>query len=54
MRILLMLTIIFILLFVGCETTAPKREASEKTSDTTESVTVGGDIQVRGQYLKSN
>lgn len=54
MRIFLMMAIIFVLLFCACETTAPRREASEKATDKPESVTIGGDIQVRGQYLKSN
>ena len=52
MRLLLMATVVSVLLLSGCATTATERTQTESSGGSSESVTVGGEIKVRGQYLK--
>lgn len=53
LRIILIVMMVAVF-FLGCETTGPRQEKSEKTDDGPVSVTVGGEVQVRGQYIDSH
>ncbi len=51
MRRIILVAIVLAVLAGGCET-APKKQVSRKSeADAPVGITVGGEVQVRGQYL---
>jgi ABC-type Zn uptake system ZnuABC Zn-binding protein ZnuA len=54
MRLFLMVAVCSILLLCSCATTAAEKSPTEASHSGVESITVGGEITVRGEYLRSD
>ena len=54
MRFFLVAAVCSVLLLCSCVTTATERASTEPSESAVESIKVGGEVKVRGQYLGPN